>query len=126
MSRPTPIAVAVVRHENRFLIGRRGETAALAGLWEFPGGKVETDETPQQAALRECFEETGLTIEIRGQYQSHLQSYDHDCVELHFFDCAPLAPDQAPREPFRWVAREELDQYEFPKGNRNLLELLTR
>ncbi len=54
----TRIAIAVVEHDGNFLIGLRPSGAVLGGLWEFPGGKVEPDETPEAAAARECLEET--------------------------------------------------------------------
>lgn len=122
---PTPIAIAVVEHEGRFLIGQRPENVPLAGLWEFPGGKVLPGETPEAAAIRECLEETGLAVTVIAFYPEHVQEYDHDRVALHFFSCAPRDPAQTPRAPFCWVAREALRNYEFPSGNRGLLALLT-
>lgn len=121
---PTPIAIAVIEHEGRFLIGQRPPGVSLAGLWEFAGGKLEPGETPEQAAVREALEETGLAIEIIGEYPRHTQAYDHDRVQLHFFACRPLDPTAPPRAPFRWVARLELAEYEFPIGNRGLMKLL--
>ena len=62
---PTPIAVAVVEHDGRYLVGQRPAHVPLGGFWEFPGGKVERGETPEAAAIRECLEETGLTVHIQ-------------------------------------------------------------
>ena len=56
----TSIAVAVVEHEGRVLIGQRPPGTALAGYWEFPGGKIGAGERAEEAARRECLEETGL------------------------------------------------------------------
>jgi 8-oxo-dGTP diphosphatase len=122
--KPVLIAVAVVEHEDRFLIGRRPDEIALGGLWEFPGGKVEPGETPEDAALRECREETGLEAEIVGEFSPHVERYDHATVHLRFFGCRPRDPSQMPREPFCWVPRSSLAEYEFPAGNRNLLKIL--
>jgi 8-oxo-dGTP diphosphatase len=127
---PTPIAIAVVEHEGRFLIGQRPAGVALAGLWEFPGGKIEPGETPEAAAIRECLEETGLTVQPIFRYPEQLHDYAHGSVQLFFIACRPIvdpaAPFPDPRPPFRWVAREELSRHEFPAGNRNLIALLTR
>lgn len=120
---PRDIAIAVVEHEGRFLIGQRPEGVALAGLWEFPGGKVEAGESPAQAATRECLEETGVAIEVVGEYPLHDHNYEHGAVRLHFFKCQPLH-DVTPQVPFRWIARDELRKYEFPRGNDELLTLL--
>ena len=121
----TPIAIAVVEHEGRFLIGQRPAGIPLAGLWEFPGGKIEPRETPEAAAVRECLEETGLAVEPLFRYPEHIQEYDHGRVQLLFIACR-IEPDSAPepKAPFRWVARQELSHYEFPRGNRLLLETL--
>ena len=122
---PTPIAIAVVEHENQFLIGQRPAGVPLAGLWEFPGGKIEAGESPEAAAARECLEETGLAIEAIFRYPAHFEVYDHGQVELQFIACRPLEPTPPnPSPPFRWVARAELPRYEFPSGNRRLLERL--
>ena len=58
--RPTLVAIAVVEHDGCFLVGVRPEGKPLAGFAEFPGGKVDHGETPEQAAIRECREESGL------------------------------------------------------------------
>jgi mutator protein MutT len=121
---PTDIAIAVVEHEGRFLIGQRPQGVALAGLWEFPGGRVEPGESPAQAAVRECAEETGLVIEVYGEYPTHTEAYEHDNVRLHFFRCGVLGSESEPRPPFIWVARERLGDYAFPRGNDALLKLL--
>ncbi|MEQ8787223.1 MAG: (deoxy)nucleoside triphosphate pyrophosphohydrolase [Pirellulaceae bacterium] len=121
---PTPIAVAVVQHAGRVLIGQRPPGAKLAGLWEFPGGKIEPGETPEQAAIRECREETGLAVDIAGRFPDHVQCYDHGSVRLHFFACTPCDLELPPRDPFRWHERRRLRELEFPAGNRAIIELL--
>ena len=120
----TRIAVAVVEHEGRYLIGRRPEGVPLAGLWEFPGGKVQPDETAEQAAARECFEETGLEIAVGDAFPAVVHQYSHGKVALAFFACRPLDPQQSPNEPFRWVLAKELGDYEFPEANGGLVAYL--
>jgi mutator protein MutT len=120
---PTAIAIAIVEHNGRVLIGQRPAEVALGGLWEFPGGKVEPGETPCNAAVRECLEETGLAVDVIGEYPLHDHEYAHDKVRLHFFRCAPRDASE-PRFPFRWVERAELKNYDFPRGNDDILRLL--
>jgi mutator protein MutT len=119
------IAIAVVEHEGCFLIGQRPPGVALAGLWEFPGGKVEPGESAATAAVRECHEEAGLAVQAMGQYLVHQEQYSHGRLELNFIACR-LVKDVpgAAAPPFRWVRREQLSNYEFPTGNRPLLDLL--
>jgi 8-oxo-dGTP diphosphatase len=122
---PTPIAIAVVQWRGCFLAGPRPEGVPLAGLWEFPGGKIEAGETPEAAAVRECLEETGVAAVAVGRYPQHVQQYDHDRVLLHFIACRPAGDEPAsPRPPFCWLPRAELPNHEFPRGNRDLLALL--
>ncbi|MCA9069030.1 MAG: NUDIX domain-containing protein, partial [Planctomycetaceae bacterium] len=59
-SQVTQIGIAIVEHNNCFLIGVRGDDSPLSGLAEFPGGKCQDGETPADCAVRECWEETGL------------------------------------------------------------------
>jgi 8-oxo-dGTP diphosphatase len=124
MSLPTPIAIAVVEYEGQFLVGQRPDGVPLAGYWEFPGGKIEPNETPEAAAVRECFEEAGIDVEVTNTYPEHVQHYRHDSVQLCFIACRPVNPKTAPREPFRWVRREELSTLKFPAGNRALVRQL--
>jgi 8-oxo-dGTP diphosphatase len=118
------IAIAVVEQDGCFLVGQRPPGVPLAGLWEFPGGKVEPGESPEQAASRECREETGIAVQVLGEYPPQEQQYDHGRVQLRFFRCCPLRKDELPAAPFRWVRRRELKEYDFPEGNRCLLSLL--
>jgi 8-oxo-dGTP diphosphatase len=118
------IAVAVVERDDRFLIGRREAGAALAGLWEFPGGKVEPHETPQDAAIRECLEETGLLVRVVDGYPSIDYDYEHAAVQLHFFACACVEQQRSLGGRFRWVARRELGDYSFPPANAALIQRL--
>jgi 8-oxo-dGTP diphosphatase len=119
------IAIAVVEHEGQLLIGQRPLGMPLAGLWEFPGGKVEPGETPEAAAIRECREETGLAVEPLFRYPEHVEHYDHGDVQLFFIACQPVGEAATdPQPPFRWVLREDLSRYDFPAGNRELLQLI--
>lgn len=122
---PTPIAIAVVQHEGRFLIGQRPEGVPLAGLWEFPGGKIHPGETLEAAAVRECLEETGLAVSPLFRYPDHVQQYGYGQVQLHFIACRPADPlHLAATPPYRWVRRDQLANYAFPAGNDGLLQIL--
>ena len=120
----TQIAIAVVEHEGGFLVGRRPANVPLAGLWEFPGGKLQTGETAEVAAARECLEETGVAVQVAAEYPAVEHDYAHDRIELHFFHCTPIDPIRPPREPFRWIRRAELAALEFPAANRAILDRL--
>jgi len=120
----TRIAVAVVERAGEFLIGRRPPNVPLAGYWEFPGGKVHAGETAAAAAVRECWEETGLAVRVAGEFSPEVHDYDYGRLELRFFACQLVDADAAPLAPFRWVPRHELSRYQFPEANRQLIERL--
>ncbi|HJN07245.1 MAG TPA: (deoxy)nucleoside triphosphate pyrophosphohydrolase [Pirellulaceae bacterium] len=121
---PTLIAIAVVEHNGRFLVGMRPAETVLAGFSEFPGGKVEPNEVPAQAAVRECLEETGLEVEVSGAFPDQVHQYHHGQVRLLFFHCRLKQPGGRPNAPFQWVERAELQSLRFPTGNNSLLALL--
>lgn len=123
-NQPTEIAIAVVEFEDRFLIGERPDGAPLGGYWEFPGGKVEPDESPRDAAARECLEETGLEVTIGDEYPEVVHQYDHGALRLHFFRASPDSFTLPANARFLWVRRDQLPDYRFPEANRALLDYL--
>ncbi len=122
---PTEIAVAVVLCEGRALIGQRPTGVPLAGLWEFPGGKVLPGESPADAAARECREETGLAIRVDGLLCEVAHDYPYARLRLHFFTATPLKSDLSPTPPFRWVELARLADYPFPPANAEAIEKLS-
>ena len=123
------IAIAVVDCAGHYVIGQRPEGVPLAGLWEFPGGKVESGEEIFAAAERETLEEAGLVVVA--DILMHVQefAYDHGRVQLHFVLCrvkdSVTGTDlPAVNLPFRWVPHAALAEYSFPEGNREILAIL--
>jgi mutator protein MutT len=124
---PTEIAIAVVAHHGRYLIGARDATSPLAGYDEFPGGKIYSGESPAHAAERECLEETNIAVTAQFLIVPVIEhQYAHGDVRLHFFQCQPIDGTHEPRVPFRWVDRSELPTLRFPEANRTLIETLER
>ncbi len=121
---PKPIAVAVVEHAAKFLIGRRPDGVELGGLWEFPGGKIEPDETPAQAAVRECHEEAGLWVEAGSSLGEVTHDYGDFAVHIHFIACRLL--DGAAQIPatYRWVRPDDFADYKFPAATAAMLKKL--
>jgi 8-oxo-dGTP diphosphatase len=120
----TVIAIAVIEHRGRFLVGVRPEGVRLAGYHEFPGGKLLPGESPEAAAVRESLEETGLAVEP----VARLQSVDDAAakLQLHFIACRIQGEAGEPNAPFRWIARNELGQCRFPPANALVVEQLLR
>jgi A/G-specific adenine glycosylase len=118
-------AVVVLSEKGRWFVQRRAPSGLLGGLWEFPGGKIERYERPEDAARRELREETGFrarALRARGVVQ---HSYSHFTVELHVFEGLldrrgrrPPGPEQ------RWVSRSELLRLPIPKATEKVVRLL--
>jgi mutator protein MutT len=123
-NQPSRIAIAVVQWQERFLVGRRPSGVPLAGYWEFPGGKLEAGESPAEAAVRECWEETGIPVMVVGQYLTERVHYPHGELVLEFLACVPVTTDRPPHAPYQWVERAALKKLLFPDGNRRLLDRL--
>ncbi len=123
---PKPIGIAIVECNGRYLIGTRTVEQSLAGAAEFPGGKCNPDETPAACAVRECLEETGLTIEPVRLLERVQFDYPHASVDLHFWLCREVAPSTEPLNSFRWVTRDELRALapHFPAANAAVVKRL--
>ena len=116
------IAVAIVIDDGRVLVGQRVLDAEnAAGLHEFPGGKVETGESPAAAAARETFEEAGIDVRIGATLDTAMASARSGPIEILFFAAEPLVPSPLPRPPFAWVAIADLQTFSFPPANEQVI-----
>jgi 8-oxo-dGTP diphosphatase len=122
------VAVAIITDDQqRVLITQRPLHASQGGLWEFPGGKLEADELPEQALIREIKEEVGLSIlqyqllgEIRHQYS------DKD-VHLIIFHVSKFIGQAACIEGqlgMKWIDKEHLNPHDFPEANHGIFNLI--
>jgi A/G-specific adenine glycosylase len=121
------IGVAVITDEQgNILIDRRKQEGLLGGLWEFPGGKIEPDETVEACVSREIKEELGIEIEVQDRLITIEHAYTHFKVTLNVFNCKHLSGDPQPLEcdEVKWVTLDEIDQYPFPKANSQIIEAI--
>jgi 8-oxo-dGTP diphosphatase len=121
------VAAALIRdREGRYLITQRRQGSHLAGLWEFPGGKLETGESPEAALRRELTEELGATFSVGKLAETVRWEYPDRTVVLHFYDCRAESGVIEPREGqgMEWVEPAHLGAYEFPPADRTLIERL--
>ena len=120
------VTAAVIERGGSYLVTRRPEGVHLAGLWEFPGGKVDADESLAACLAREIREELGCGIDVHGEVLSVSHTYAERAVELHFFDCTLKGEPMALLgQELRWVPRAELRSLDFPPADHELIELLS-
>ena len=121
-------AVALIDADGRVLIAERPAGKAMAGLWEFPGGKVEPGETPEAALIRELEEELGI-----GTWASCLapltfasHSYEDFHLLMPLFACRKWQGVPRPREHagLKWVRPTDLGRYPMPPADRPLVAIL--
>jgi len=123
----TTVVAAVIEREGRILIAQRKQTRAHALKWEFPGGKVETGETPEAALIRELREELG----IRAQIDAEIMRYEYQYparppILLIFYrvDNFTGDPSNLDFEQIKWAPRNELAAYDFLEGDHAFLAKL--
>ena len=126
MVKALEVAVAVIVRKNQILLAKRPEGKKHAGLWEFPGGKFESNESLGQALTREIKEELGITIK---EYQELLE-IAHDYPDYSVVLKIALVTDFS-GEPFgrenqevAWIPASDLEQYDFPEANTPILDKL--
>jgi 8-oxo-dGTP diphosphatase len=126
-SKTIRVVAAVIASQGRYLITQRRPTAVLPLLWEFPGGRVEADESDAMALIREVKHRLSVTIEI-GQLISFVSHpYEHYVVDLYLYDCRIVGGELQPLnvQDFKWVTSEEFDRYPFtPADEASMSKLL--
>ncbi|MFO6423306.1 8-oxo-dGTP diphosphatase MutT [Motilimonas sp. KMU-193] len=126
MKRIHVAAGIIINSNQQVLISRRLAHQHQGGKWEFPGGKVESGETPEQALIRELEEEVALSIKHASHYQSISFDYPDKQVLLDFMLSQEFTGEAAGLEgqEVKWVAISELDQYTFPDANQPIVAKL--
>lgn len=118
---------AAIRSGDRVLAAARAYPPELAGLWEFPGGKVETGENEDAALIRECREELGVEITVGERVGGDLiTGGGRFLLRVYFAELLSGEPVAKEHAELRWLAAEELDSVPWLPGNRPAVESLRR
>lgn len=127
---PTPhydVAAGIIRdNAGRILIAQRPPDGLLGGLWEFPGGKQEPDETLPQCLQRELREELAIEVEVGTLFVVVKHAFTHFKITLHAFECRYISgePQKLGVHDWAWVTETQLEQYSFGKADREVIAAL--
>lgn len=118
---------AVIRKNDRILCAQRGPSKTLAGYWEFPGGKIESGETLEQALRREIKEELLCDIKVGPRICSSQQHYDFGTIELTTFSCSLThgEPTLTEHTQLRWIHQSELTSLNWAPADQKTVQHLT-
>ena len=109
------------------MICQRPKNKARALLWEFVGGKVEPGETKEQALMRECREELGITLSVGDIFMDVLHEYSDITVHLTLFNAviAERVPQMLEHNDIKWITPDEIPNYEFCPADEEMLRRIT-
>ena len=124
----TEVVAALIWEGDRFLACQRPANKARALLWEFVGGKVEPNETKEEALIRECREELGVTVAVEDIFMEVTHAYPDLTVHLTLFNAriAEGVPQKLEHNDIRWMAVEEIDDFPFCPADVEILERLKK
>lgn len=125
---PTIVTAAILRKAQRILITQRPLSSRHGGQWEFPGGKLEPGETPQQALKRELQEELGIDIEVGDIFEVVFHTYDTGSVLILAYECTSAQDTIRHLQVagHRWVFPAESNAYDILPADRPIIEKLQR
>ena len=121
-------ACALIDADGRILLAQRPEGKSLAGLWEFPGGKVEPGETPEASLVRELHEELGITTKVAClaplTFASHTYEKFHLLMPLYVCRRYEGIPHGKEGQALKWVKSQALRDYPMPPADEPLIPML--
>ena len=111
----TEVVAALIWEGGKFMICQRPAHKARGLLWEFAGGKVEPDETKEQALVRECREELAVTVAVSSVFTEVTHTYPDLTIHLTLFNARITSgtPQKLEHNDIRWISPAEIDEYEF-------------
>ena len=122
------VVAAILKKESRFLLAKRAKHKSHAGKWEFPGGKIDLYETPEEALERELFEEFKVKTKTGELLGSIEHDYEEFRIELMAYVSSYIAGDFSliDHEEIAWVAWDELSNFDLAEADRKLVDKIQK
>ena len=120
------VVAAVIKKDNKYLIAQRNRDKHFAFYWEFPGGKVNNNESFENALKREILEELSINIKINNKISSERFRDEKINVEVHYFLCEKLDEDiiLSEHEDMKWVFKKNLLNFKLAPGDSKIIKYL--
>ncbi|MFT5319653.1 MAG: 8-oxo-dGTP diphosphatase [Chlamydiales bacterium] len=124
--RKIKVCAAVLQKDEKVLIAQRGPKGASGGKWEFPGGKIEIGETPEECLKREILEELGVVIDVGAFICSNTFTYEKVILELFAYKINYVSGEFVlnVHDDMKWVDIQALLNYEFPEADLPIIEAI--
>ena len=122
------VVSAAIERDGRYLITQRLEKAVFPLLWEFPGGKIEPNESHENALIRELKYRRGIDATVTGLLSETQRSYANYDVVLYLMSCriGDQEPEKLSVRDLRWVASEEMGEYDFVPADEASMDKLLK
>lgn len=123
---PRDVVAAIIKKDDCYLLAKRNKKKYMGLKWEFPGGKVEKDESFEEALSREILEELNVNIEIHNKVAEERYQDDEINIVLHYYMCSLIDTDivLSEHEAIEWVKKQDFLNYEFVPGDGDITSLI--
>ena len=123
---PRDVVAAIIKKDDYYLLAKRNKKKYMGLKWEFPGGKVEKDESFEEALSREILEELNVNIEIHNKVTEERYQDDEINIVLHYYMCSLIDTDivLSEHEAIEWVKKQDFLNYEFVPGDGDITSLI--
>ena len=120
----TEVVAALIWKDNKFMICQRPAHKARGLLWEFVGGKVEPEETKEQALVRECKEELNVVLSVSDVFMDVIHEYPDLTVHLTLFNASIIEgePQKLEHNDIQWITPSEIRNYDFCPADEEILK----
>ena len=124
--KPIDVVAAIIKSEDYYLLAKRNKDKYMGLKWEFPGGKVEQNETFKEALSREILEELNVNIQIHKKVAEERYQDEEINITLHYYMCSLIDNDivLSEHEAIEWVKKQDFLKYEFVPGDGDITSLI--